>query len=89
MTDLERRFGVPLVRGTLEALSGLGALEDASGDDGVPAGERERWDRQLRYFSDVGGPDRTPSERQDRLREAKVAVLGVGGLGTWSPWALA
>jgi len=38
--------------------------------------------RQLRYFSDVvrgGAP--SPSTCQARLRDARVAVLGVGGLG--------
>ena len=34
-----------------------------------------------RYFSDIGDGELTPSECQRRLREAKVAVLGVGGLG--------
>ena len=54
----------------------------------MPPGELERFDRQLRYFSDIGGGI-TPSECQERLREAKVAVLGVGGLGGWSALALA
>ena len=48
-----------------------------------------RFDRQLRYFSDIGGGGLTPSECQRRLREAKVAVLGVGGLGGWAAWSLA
>ncbi len=55
----------------------------------LDAGELARFDRQLRYFSDIGGTETSPTERQERLREAKVAVLGVGGLGTWCAWALA
>jgi bacteriocin biosynthesis cyclodehydratase domain-containing protein len=87
--QLEEEFGAEEVRDTLSQLQELGAVEDAADDDRLPPGELARFDRQLRYFSDIGGSDRTPSERQDRLREAKVAVLGVGGLGTWSAWALA
>ena len=60
-------------------------IEDAADDELIDPAERERFDRQLRYFSDIGrGP--VPSECQRRLREAKVAVLGVGGLGGWAAW---
>jgi molybdopterin-synthase adenylyltransferase len=46
-----------------------------------------RFDRQLRYFSDVTeGP--APSQCQGSLEDARVAVLGVGGLGGWSALAL-
>ena len=41
-----------------------------------------RYDRQLRYFSDVSSGELPPSEYQRRLREARVLILGVGGLGT-------
>ncbi len=55
-------------------------VEDAVDDDRVPGAVMERFDRQLRYFSDVtDGP--TASECQERLEKARVAVLGVGGLG--------
>ena len=64
-------------------------VEDAADDDLLAEGELERFDRQLRYFSDVGPNGLPPSECQRRLREAKVAVLGVGGLGAWSAWSLA
>ena len=89
LAELEQEFGAAEVGDTLSQLRELGVVEDAADDDRLSPTELARFDRQLRYFSDVGGPDRTPSERQDRLREAKVAVLGVGGLGTWSAWALA
>jgi bacteriocin biosynthesis cyclodehydratase domain-containing protein len=89
LAQLEGEFGASEVGDTLSQLQELGVVEDAADDDRIAPGELARFDRQLRYFSDVGGPDLTPSERQDRLREAKVAVLGVGGLGSWSAWALA
>ncbi len=89
LAQLEQEFGAEEVGETIAQLRELGAIEDGADDDRLDRTELDRFDRQLRYFSDVGGYDLTPSERQDRLRDAKVAVLGVGGLGTWSAWALA
>jgi molybdopterin-synthase adenylyltransferase len=80
--ELERRFGAGPVDDVIGPLQELDALEDAEDDELVPAAERERFDRQLRYFSDLthhGGV--TPSACQARLRAASVVVLGVGGLG--------
>jgi bacteriocin biosynthesis cyclodehydratase domain-containing protein len=81
LEQLYAKFGEEEVRDLISQLQELEVVEDAADDDLVPAAERERFDRQLRYFSDVGPPGLTPSECQRRLREAKVAVLGVGGLG--------
>jgi bacteriocin biosynthesis cyclodehydratase domain-containing protein len=89
VADLEAEFGAAEVSDTLAQLRELEALEDGADEDRLEPAEIARFDRQLRYFSDIGDELLTPSERQDRLREAKVAVLGVGGLGTWSAWALA
>jgi bacteriocin biosynthesis cyclodehydratase domain-containing protein len=47
--------------------------------------EAERFARQLPYFAEAGDPAAT----QRRLRAAHVAVLGCGGLGTWTLAALA
>ncbi len=79
--DLIARFGADEVTGTIARMQELFLIEDADDDEAVPIAERARFDRQLRYFSEVsrGGP--APSECQRRLREARVAVLGVGGLG--------
>jgi len=87
--QLRARFGAEEVDETISQLRELDVLEDAADDELVPARERARFDRQLRYFSDVGGADLTPSECQRRLREAKLAVLGVGGLGGAAAWSLA
>ena len=55
----------------------------------MPARDRARYDRQLRYFGDLAPGATPPSEYQRRLREARVALLGLGGLGSWAAYALA
>lgn len=86
--DLEQRFGAAAVGDLLAQLEELGLIEDAADDDLISAGVMERFDRQIRYFSDIStGP--TPSQCQARLESARVVVLGVGGLGGWSAWSLA
>ena len=89
LLELEERFGRREVGDTISQLQELEAIEDAADDDRIPLSERDRFDRQLRYFSDVGSAALTPSQCQARLREARVAVLGVGGLGGYSALALA
>ena len=87
--QLRSEFGAKEVDDLIAQLQELEVVEDADDDELLPAAELERFDRQLRYFSDVGSGGLTPSQCQERLREAKVAVLGVGGLGGWAAWALA
>jgi molybdopterin-synthase adenylyltransferase len=79
--QLREEFGEQEVGDLLAQFGEMEVIEDAADDELIPAAERARFDRQLRYFSDVGNRELTPSECQRRLREAKVAVLGVGGLG--------
>jgi bacteriocin biosynthesis cyclodehydratase domain-containing protein len=81
LEQLHGEFGEKAVGDLISQLQELEVVEDAADDDLLAAGELARFDRQLRYFSDVGSGGLTPSECQRRLREAKVAVLGVGGLG--------
>lgn len=86
--ELERRFGAEEVGDLLAQLEELGLVEDGADDDLIAAPVMERYDRQIRYFSDItAGP--TPSECQARLGSARIAVLGVGGLGGWSALSLA
>jgi molybdopterin-synthase adenylyltransferase len=88
--ELMAVFGAQMVEDVVSQMQELDLLEDAADDDLVPPEDKERFDRQLRYFSDLtqeGGV--TPSECQARLREARVAVLGVGGLGGRVAWELA
>lgn len=87
LEELHAEFGEGEVDDLIAQLRELDVVEDAADDERVPAAELERFDRQLRYFSDMS-TGVSPSECQDRLREAKIAVLGVGGLGGWSAWAL-
>jgi len=86
--ELEAEFGAGRVEEGLAALAAAGLLDDAADDALVPARERARLDRQLRYFSEVGAAAVAPSEHQRRLREARVLMLGAGGLGSWASYAL-
>ncbi|MDQ3725160.1 MAG: TOMM precursor leader peptide-binding protein [Actinomycetota bacterium] len=86
--ELRAEFGAKAVDDVIAQLRELEVVEDAADDELIPPEEWDRFDRQLRYFSDVGAEGLPPSECQRRLREAKVAVLGVGGLGSWAAWAL-
>jgi molybdopterin-synthase adenylyltransferase len=80
--ELIEEFGADEVGDLLAQFEELGIVEDAADDDGIPEAVVERLDRQLRYFSDITtGP--TAAECQERLASARIAVLGVGGLGGW------
>ncbi len=88
--QLEQRFGAREVGDVVGQMRELDLIEDAADDERIPPPVRERFDRQLRYFSDVGAAAGvSASECQLRLREAEVAVLGVGGLGGRVAWELA
>jgi bacteriocin biosynthesis cyclodehydratase domain-containing protein len=87
--QLASRFGEELVSDTLAQLEELGAIEDASDDDRLDSEVIARFDRQLRYFSDIRTGGHTPAECQERLAEARIVIFGVGGLGGWAAWALA
>lgn len=86
--ELIEEFGEHEVCDLLAQFEELGVVEDASDDEMIADEVFERLDRQLRYFSDIStGP--TPSECQGRLEAARIAVLGVGGLGGWCALNLA
>jgi molybdopterin/thiamine biosynthesis adenylyltransferase len=86
---LESEFGRERVRGALADLAEAALLEAAADDERTSPRDRERYDRQLRYFADLAGPETPASEYHRRIREARVALLGVGGLGSWAAYALA
>jgi molybdopterin-synthase adenylyltransferase len=85
---LEMDFGAERVAEVLRLLSEHALLDDAADDGRVSTREAARYDRQLRYFSDVSSGALPPSEYQRRLREARVLMLGMGGLGSWASYAL-
>jgi bacteriocin biosynthesis cyclodehydratase domain-containing protein len=86
--ELIEEFGADEVGDLLAQFEELGVVEDAADDDLIPDRVIERFDRQLRYFSDItAGP--TASQCQAKLENARIAVLGVGGLGGWSALNLA
>jgi bacteriocin biosynthesis cyclodehydratase domain-containing protein len=86
--ELEREYGADRVGEALAVLADAELLDDAADDERVPARTLARHDRQLRYFSEAGTADVPPSEYQRRLREARVVLLGAGGLGSWASYAL-
>jgi bacteriocin biosynthesis cyclodehydratase domain-containing protein len=86
--ELVRRFGESEVGDLLAQLEELSLVEDAADDDLISPATVERFDRQIRYFADITtGP--APSQCQARLENARIVVLGVGGLGGWSALNLA
>ena len=87
--ELEREFGSERVADALAVLADAELLDDAADDERVPPRTLARHDRQLRYFSEAGDPAIAPSEYQRRLRAARVAMLGAGGLWSWASYALA
>ena len=86
---LEAEFGEDAVRELLDLLDAEGLLEDAGGYDDLADAERCRYDRQLRYFADLAPDGLSAADCQRRLRDARVLVLGVGGLGSWAAISLA
>jgi bacteriocin biosynthesis cyclodehydratase domain-containing protein len=73
----------------LAALAKLGLLRAApssESDSRLSAEERARYDRQLPYLAGDGAGG---AAAQEGLREARVAILGVGGLGSWTLCGLA
>jgi bacteriocin biosynthesis cyclodehydratase domain-containing protein len=66
----------------IDDLASAGVLEDAASDARhLSPADLQRYDRQLRYFGDLVDVSVPRAVAQARLREATVAVLGLGGLG--------
>ncbi len=81
---VEAPAGSP-VAARLEPLLAAGAVTAVPTSAPLGIVDGERFSRQLGYLSELGDPN----DVQRRLREARVAVLGCGGLGTWALGALA
>jgi molybdopterin-synthase adenylyltransferase len=85
--DLDPRF----VAESVAQLWEIGVVEDAAADAdaGLAARELARYDRQLAYFAEVAPPKQPRAAYQRQLKDARVVVLGLGGLGSWTLYALA
>jgi bacteriocin biosynthesis cyclodehydratase domain-containing protein len=74
----------------IEQLPEHGLVADAAEDDRwLAVDEQRRYDRQLEYFGELVSAGSARAQCQARLREARVVVIGLGGLGAWALWALA
>src|SRR4051812_23997696 len=72
----------------LDALTELGLLvESETHPERLPAGDAERYDRQLAYFAQLRSGAEAAMQRT--LMAARVVVIGVGGLGSWTAAGLA
>jgi bacteriocin biosynthesis cyclodehydratase domain-containing protein len=90
LAELHPELTADEVTGTVDQLGELGLIEDAAGDaDWLDDTEQERYDRQLEYFGELAGGSVARAACQARLRDARVVVIGLGGLGAWALWALA
>jgi bacteriocin biosynthesis cyclodehydratase domain-containing protein len=90
LAELHPELTADEVTGTLDQLGELGLIEDAAGDsDWLDEDDQERYDRQLEYFGELAGGRRSRAACQAQLRDARVVVIGLGGLGAWALWALA
>jgi molybdopterin/thiamine biosynthesis adenylyltransferase len=71
------------VDGAIADLDDSGLLQDAA-DEGsdFSAADRERWSNNLGFFETYASLAVSKYEFQRRIRDAKVAVLGVGGIGS-------
>jgi bacteriocin biosynthesis cyclodehydratase domain-containing protein len=78
------------VSATVAQLAELGLVEDAAADgDCLSSLEQKRYDRQLEYFGELVAAGQSRAACQARLRDSRVVVIGLGGLGAWALWALA
>ena len=77
--------GVEATEAALAQLADLGLLLDAD----CGARDAGRFDRQVAWLEDRFGSAVEVLAAQERLAAARVALLGCGGLGTWTASALA
>jgi bacteriocin biosynthesis cyclodehydratase domain-containing protein len=75
------------VRRKLDSLAAAGLLLDreSGGPPLLGAEDADRFSRQLPYLAELGDEQ----VLQRRIRDARVAVLGCGGIGTWAIAAIA
>jgi molybdopterin/thiamine biosynthesis adenylyltransferase len=78
------------VNSAIDVLYESGFVDDGAVEppEDLPNAELERYRRNLEFFSYFHQPPSTPYDFQLRLRQAKVTVLGLGGLGSFVALAL-
>lgn len=69
----------------IDAMVDRGLLTFAERSAAVLPHRRDRYARHTLYFSSIGAD---PALAQERLRRARVTLLGVGGIGTWMSYLL-
>ncbi|GGM81817.1 thiamine/molybdopterin biosynthesis protein [Longimycelium tulufanense] len=78
------------VRASLISLAQAGLLEDSTSRPTVLGPQqRMRYDRQLAYFTELLPYGQSALPLQEKLAKARVAVLGLGGIGSWVLYGLA
>lgn len=92
--ELRARFPALDPRFATESVAQLwqaGIVEDAAtdGEAGLAPAELARYDRQLAYFGEIAPAKEPRTAYQRRLKDARVVVLGLGGLGSWTLYGLA
>jgi len=70
------------VSAALAGLDSLGLVADADVDDGLSSAQRERFFSNLVFFDGYASLTRAGSHMQERLLDAHVVILGVGGAGS-------
>jgi molybdopterin/thiamine biosynthesis adenylyltransferase len=73
--------GAEDVRAALAALDAAGLLEDVDARSCLTRSQRERYASNLAFFGIYATLERSRFHYQERMREAHVVLLGVGGLG--------
>jgi molybdopterin/thiamine biosynthesis adenylyltransferase len=66
----------------IASLDQIGLLEDATATTALSPWQEERYASNLAFFSTFAGLGRSRYEFQERLRQSRVVLLGVGGVGS-------
>lgn len=78
------------IEALIDEMERLRLLDDAGfHSDSLTPVELELYDRQMLYFSQVDPEGQPAFVYQERLKKQRVAVLGLGGWGTWVSLTLA
>jgi bacteriocin biosynthesis cyclodehydratase domain-containing protein len=73
----------------VQALRSVDLVEPTAATAGPAAEDAARWDRQLLYLRQHAAHPNTGGQLQQRLRGSRVVIIGCGGLGSWTAFAIA